>query len=259
PLALRRLISSHHEWINQMEMSVTQFGFVALAVTYPERFGAGGASDEELDAFVHLWRVLGHLLGVEDRFNFCAGGLDAVRKRSKALVRRFLAPALAQVDASWEHMTRCVVEGVSYYVGGMTYEVALLYLCETVDVPAPRVLRTLSAQQRRVHRVAAFLLRWALRVAPLRALFNWLLELGIKRALAASPEWLRRREARVYDYERGHRPAAHAAHAAHAHHPPTVSLKILLRAELRSGARSCSHLIMILLCSRLDKWLKEPH
>lgn len=52
--------------MNQSEMAATQSGFVSLVILYPERFGIHGASDDDLDAFCHLWRSIGYLLGVED-------------------------------------------------------------------------------------------------------------------------------------------------------------------------------------------------
>ena len=52
--------------LNQAEMAATQFGFIGMVILFPERIGIHGATDEDLDAFCHVWRSLGYLLGLED-------------------------------------------------------------------------------------------------------------------------------------------------------------------------------------------------
>lgn len=52
--------------LNQTEMSITQWGFVGLIVSYPKSFGVHNATDDDLDAFCHMWRGIGHRLGIED-------------------------------------------------------------------------------------------------------------------------------------------------------------------------------------------------
>lgn len=54
------------ENINQTDMVITQWGFVALLISYPERFGVHYATDEDLEAFCYLWRSIGYQLGIED-------------------------------------------------------------------------------------------------------------------------------------------------------------------------------------------------
>lgn len=52
--------------MNQAEMAATQSGFVCMVILHPEAFGIHGATDEDLEAFCHVWRSLGYLLGMED-------------------------------------------------------------------------------------------------------------------------------------------------------------------------------------------------
>ena len=51
--------------LTQGEMCGTQFGFVGLVILHPKFFGIH-ATDEDLEAFCHTWRVIGYLLGIED-------------------------------------------------------------------------------------------------------------------------------------------------------------------------------------------------
>ncbi|GLG96676.1 Uncharacterized protein GBIM_03593, partial [Gryllus bimaculatus] len=92
--SFRRLMSalSQGRRVSQLEMALTQLSFVGVHVTCAGRVGAGGASEAELEGFAHLWRALGHLLGVEERFNVCGAGLDATRRRTRAALRLLHAP-----------------------------------------------------------------------------------------------------------------------------------------------------------------------
>lgn len=53
--------------LNQGEMIATQFAFVGLFILKPKFFGAHDATDEDLEAFCHVWRGIGYLLGIDDR------------------------------------------------------------------------------------------------------------------------------------------------------------------------------------------------
>jgi len=47
--------------MNQFDMALTQYGFFALMYMYPASFGIYDTS--EMDGFVHMWAVLGKLIG----------------------------------------------------------------------------------------------------------------------------------------------------------------------------------------------------
>lgn len=75
-IGLRRQPNSKNQedpyvYFNQFDMADSQFAFVGVLVLFPHKFGATYASDDELRGFIHFWRCIGYLLGIEDRFNFC--------------------------------------------------------------------------------------------------------------------------------------------------------------------------------------------
>lgn len=53
--------------ISQADMAVTQFGFMGFATARPQLVGIYKASDEDWEGFFHVWRVVGYILGIEDR------------------------------------------------------------------------------------------------------------------------------------------------------------------------------------------------
>ncbi|KAF6212497.1 hypothetical protein GE061_013020 [Apolygus lucorum] len=95
-------------FINQAEMSFTLFGFMGLTILYPEYFGIHGATVNEFEGFVHLWRVIGHRLGIHDRFNFCAGSLSEVKARCHDVIHLLFVPNLVSLGEEWEHLSRSV-------------------------------------------------------------------------------------------------------------------------------------------------------
>jgi len=52
--------------ISQLDMVLTQFAFMGFGLLVPEKLGLSG-SPEEQEGFIHFWRTVGHLLGIEDR------------------------------------------------------------------------------------------------------------------------------------------------------------------------------------------------
>ncbi|PSN45376.1 hypothetical protein C0J52_07533 [Blattella germanica] len=96
---------------NQTEMAVAQFGFVGLFILYPAYFGAHRITDEELEGFVFLWRCIGYLLGMDDKYNFCNGSLGNIKQRTSDFIERLGKPSLRAVSRDWEHMMRCFTEG----------------------------------------------------------------------------------------------------------------------------------------------------
>ncbi|XP_049791947.1 uncharacterized protein LOC126199211 [Schistocerca nitens] len=190
--------------VNQTEMALTQFGFVGLMLLHPDRLGAPDASERDLEGFAHMWRGLGYLLGIEDRFNLCSGDLNSVRRRCQLVVERLVAPSMERVTAEWEHMSRCMVAGVALYVPGPPFSVSLCYLLGellALREPAARLRAALCLGDRLTLLFVGGLLRWLLRFAPLRRLYNWLLRLAMKRARHAPQHWLSAAETRRYPYQ----------------------------------------------------------
>lgn len=56
-------------WVNQYDMSMTQFAFIGLLFTNPIKCGAYHITTEELMDVTYFWRLLSYYFGIEDRFN----------------------------------------------------------------------------------------------------------------------------------------------------------------------------------------------
>lgn len=192
-------------FVSQMEMSFTQFGFVGLMVTFPEKFGAGDASEEDLEAFLHTWRSIGYLLGVEDKYNFCNGTLKDVVERCHSLIDNWVKPSFQILTKDWEHMSRCLVEGMGYIASTekpvFSFNVFIMYLFWVLDIPVPRLYSTLTWNERFEFFTLKFLLTQAVKFPGVRPLLNWFLHRLIAQAESLPPEEIEKLKHKRFEYE----------------------------------------------------------
>lgn len=189
-------------FVNQLDMSTTQFGFVGLMVAYPEKFGAAGATKDELEGFIHLWRSIGYLLGVEDNYNFCAGTYDEVVQRCRSFVENWAKPNFQHLTEDWEHMSRCLVEGMSYISSsGGSFEVSMMYMCWVLDTPAPRLRTSLTWSQRCEFNMVKFMMTYAVRFPGVLPMLNWFIRRALAKASSMPSEELSKLENKEYDYQ----------------------------------------------------------
>ena len=103
----------YHRYVNseiafsQMDMAMVQAAFFASFTAFPDHFGAQHASNEELQSFVHVWRVIGYYLGLEDQYNLAR--LDEIDRTRSLLIdlgNEFVIPAFLNLDSISLHMLR---------------------------------------------------------------------------------------------------------------------------------------------------------
>uniref|UniRef100_A0A0A9XA16 Amylopullulanase n=1 Tax=Lygus hesperus TaxID=30085 RepID=A0A0A9XA16_LYGHE len=158
--------------INQVEMSLTLFGFMGLIVLYPEKLGVIGVTEEELDGFVHLWRVLGYLLGIKDEFNLCQGPFNVVKSRCQQIIDMLFIPNLNNLTEEWEHMSRCMIEGVAMTIPGPTFETSMLHLFWITGVKSVKYRRRLKWKYIAKHYFNRFIMSCIMRFVFIRVKFN---------------------------------------------------------------------------------------
>lgn len=158
--------------LNQGDMSGTQFASMGLIVLYPEQFGIHNANDEDLEAFCHLWRGLGYLLGIEDQYNFCRGSLEDVRERTKDFIEQWVKPNLRTVTSEWEHMIMSLFEGVDYIAHLKNYKVFLLQLCDIFGLSMPRLYNSFSLLEKILYALQKFLFSYMVKLPGVLSFMN---------------------------------------------------------------------------------------
>ncbi|KYN00551.1 PREDICTED: uncharacterized protein LOC108775787 [Cyphomyrmex costatus] len=168
--------------LNQGEMAGTMFACISLTVLYPEQFGIFNASDEDLEAFCHLWRGLGYLLGMEDQYNFCRGDLQDVRRRSKDFIEQWIKPNFRTVTSEWEHIIMCLHESVVYMDILSNYKVSLLYLCDIFELNMPRLYGLFSLREKIIYMLHKFLFCYMMKLPGIISIVNKVINTCLDRA-----------------------------------------------------------------------------
>lgn len=106
--------------INQRDMAITQFGFMGFILLRHQRLGMN-CKQEDLDAIVHMWRVLGYMLGIEDQYNLCTESYDGTVKRVKEVFNHIVTPVMYKPpEASFDEMADAMLSGLWSYVPFIT-------------------------------------------------------------------------------------------------------------------------------------------
>ncbi|KAL0110130.1 hypothetical protein PUN28_013637 [Cardiocondyla obscurior] len=173
--------------LNQGDMSGTQFASMGLIVLYPEKFGIHDASDEDLEAFCHLWRGIGYLLGIEDQYNFCRGSLQDVRQRTKDFIESWVKPNFRAVTSEWEHMVMCLYEGVGYIAHLNNYKIFLLQLCDILELNMPRLYENCTMSEKILYRFWKFFFSYVVKLPGVISIMNAMLNTCLNKATEFEP------------------------------------------------------------------------
>lgn len=97
--------------ISQKDVSITLFGFMGFTVLTKEKTGLH-ATREELEDYVHFFRVIGHLTGIKDEYSVCCETLEETLERLEVVRTEFLKPALENPPSEFQDMTKYVATGM---------------------------------------------------------------------------------------------------------------------------------------------------
>lgn len=92
-------------------MAITQFGFIGYILLKHDKVGMS-RNHEDIEAFVHFWRVIGYMLGIEDRFNVCTDSYETTVKRLDVILNDCLRPALDNTNEKFHEMTDALISGL---------------------------------------------------------------------------------------------------------------------------------------------------
>ncbi|XP_031327731.1 uncharacterized protein LOC116174460 isoform X2 [Photinus pyralis] len=110
--ASRRHCVAGGQRILQRDMGITQFGFMGFAILTPEKVGIHNATREELESFIHLWRVIGYIMGADDKYNICKGTLEETREICEGLVNNIFIDNVKTKNANYQRLADALVNGM---------------------------------------------------------------------------------------------------------------------------------------------------
>lgn len=121
-------------FITQRDMALTQFGFMGFIALVPHKLGIQ-VNREDMEAFVHFWRVIGHMVGIQEQFNLCTDSYDTTRPRLAIIMSNFYRPYLENTSDEFMSMSKALLEGLWCYnpmldTNAMIYYVKWISECE---------------------------------------------------------------------------------------------------------------------------------
>lgn len=97
--------------ISQKDMALTQFGFMGYITLKPDILGIQ-VSRKNFEAFIHFWRVIGHMVGIEDRFNLCTDAWETSKSRLECVLEDIYKPALENTSPHFDLMANALIDGL---------------------------------------------------------------------------------------------------------------------------------------------------
>lgn len=67
---------------------------------------------EKHEAFIHFWRVIGYLVGIEDRFNLCTDSWKTSKGRIELVKSEVFKPLLENPSTSFKEMASVLLEAM---------------------------------------------------------------------------------------------------------------------------------------------------
>lgn len=98
-------------FINQRDMGLTLFSLFGYTIVHPDFFKVP-IDTEGFLALCHVWRVIGHLLGIADEFNVFQGDVNLIQKRSRAFLNHIITPTFMNLPKNFEHMSFALMDGL---------------------------------------------------------------------------------------------------------------------------------------------------
>ncbi|XP_069681356.1 uncharacterized protein [Periplaneta americana] len=163
--------------ISQLDMVLTQFGFMGFGVLAPEKLGITGTPEEQ-EGFVHFWRTIGYMLGIEDRFNLCKETVAETQQLCSEMLEQVFAPALKQPAEGFDQMSRSLLDAMWVMVPFLQYDAFLGFARRLSGVEAPLAARA-SLYSRVLLSYQVFVHEVVLCTALLAWLFRPILNFGM--------------------------------------------------------------------------------
>jgi ER-bound oxygenase mpaB/B'/Rubber oxygenase, catalytic domain len=146
----RRSTKAGQGIISQKDMAITLFTFMGFHILNPKQFGIVG-SREQFEAFNHLWRVLGYLMGTKDEFNCCGENLDETLGRLKAMQEDVFVPQLQFPCPEYESYTRMAVNGMWHFDPSLHYDSMMWMMRRSLKVPGYYYFDSEASGEKRVY------------------------------------------------------------------------------------------------------------
>ena len=97
-------------YLSQYNMVLVQSAFIAFPVMHGQRFGIK-CSASSLDDYVYFWYGIGHLLGIDPKYNICSRGLAQAKHFCKNIQDEIVIPNLENPGEDFYTMSNALIDG----------------------------------------------------------------------------------------------------------------------------------------------------
>jgi hypothetical protein len=113
---------------------------MGAVVMYPKHFGIS-CSKSDLEDYIHFWRGIGYLLGIDDKYNLCQGNYDETYSICKEIETETIIPALDNPPSDFKMMVGAFIAGSNIPVKFklFTFEAIFAWIYGIMGLPLPTV------------------------------------------------------------------------------------------------------------------------
>jgi len=164
--------------ITQFDLTTVLFSFCNILTLFPREIGVGGDDAKGIAGYVHLWAVIGSIMGVQDRFNVALHSTDTVSQQK--ILHDITLAGIKYTDEG--AMTIPVTTGSIFPLVPMNSAIYFL-LHGVFGLESAQLHQTLSWYGRFVVKVISGLMRMMAWSRCFRGVVNWLARTVVPLAL----------------------------------------------------------------------------
>jgi len=161
--------------MSQLDMVLVQYAFMGFIALTPELFGCHDRMG--LTGFIHIWAVIGNLIGIEDRFNL---GLHQDQESLLLISQSIFVPCMATIDEGIMQLWQGMVDGVSKYAPFLKLKPIVYFLFNDVlKISAKQLYASMSRYEKFCYKRQKWDLDHAKRNSVVKKMFNLLARIDI--------------------------------------------------------------------------------
>lgn len=117
---------------SQFAMGMTQFAFIGIITLFPKKLAIDWTK-RDMECFIHFWRCIGYLLGMEEEYNICKGSYDDVLLLFNDILENEIKPGIKNPKEESVQMARDIVTVFSC-ISLLSWKSLSKYWAENLDI-----------------------------------------------------------------------------------------------------------------------------
>lgn len=141
-----QILDKDHLWCSQFDMVLTQWAFIGPLVLFPQKCGLHKCSDKDLELVIYLWRILGYVNGIDERFNICSGTLEECKAWFTIILEKIFKPTIVVSDTKIGYEMCHGIAKTSVKNKAFDTDAFLKHWFKAMDVPVKINLHKISSK-----------------------------------------------------------------------------------------------------------------